>query len=214
MIGVGQIRVRTGVGSPATVPRRAPGVINENEMVRREARMERQPEQARIVPTLALVADIEHEFFLRRDGRILERPHAAFAFPYAQFVRARHSRQPDGIGKEQVCERDHRRPVARNTRRSFGHRTVQKSAHGRARGEAVGFGVGGKNETNRKREGKNQSATRVNVEKHPFHESKHAQDCPSSPLRQIFSVTRATQPSNCSFSEQAGELSQSLFLHV
>ena len=49
-----------------------PGIIGEHETVRREARMKRQPEQARIIPALALVVDVQHQFFFRHVGKVLK----------------------------------------------------------------------------------------------------------------------------------------------
>ena len=108
-------------------------------MVRRKARMKRDAEQAGIVPALALVAEVEHEFFFRRAGRILKRPDAAFAFPDAQFIRAGNGREADGVGEQQIGEGHDRRPVAGNGRRHFGHHAIEKGPDGRAVGEAIGF---------------------------------------------------------------------------
>ena len=41
-----------------------PSVIDENEMIRLEARMKRDAEQAGIVPALTLVVDVENQFLL------------------------------------------------------------------------------------------------------------------------------------------------------
>ncbi len=119
--------------------RRTPGVIDEEVMVRRKARMKRHAQQAGIVPALALVVDVEHEFFLHHAGLILKRPDTALAFPDAQFIRARHRRKTDGVGEKQIRKRRDRRPVARNARRGFGHRAVEEWPDDRARIEAVGF---------------------------------------------------------------------------
>ena len=60
-----------------------PGVINEQEMIGGKAGRKRDPEQAGIIPTLALVSEVEHEFFFGRARGVLKRPDAALALPHA-----------------------------------------------------------------------------------------------------------------------------------
>src|SRR5579862_8090324 len=129
-------------------------------MVRRKARMKCHAQQTGIVPTLALVAEVEHEFFMRYARIIFKGPDTAFAFPDAQLIRTRHEREADGVGEQQVWKGRHRRPVARNARGGFRHRAVQKWSDGRARVQAVGFGAGGKTKAQKQHEGKEPFATR------------------------------------------------------
>ena len=128
VVGVRQDRIRARERIADDRAGLDPGVIDENEMVRRKARMKRDAEQAGIVPALALVVDVEREFFLRRARIIFKRPHAALAFPDAKFIRARHGCQADRIGENQIGERNDRRPVSRNAGRDFRHRAVEKRA--------------------------------------------------------------------------------------
>ena len=134
--------------------------------------MKRKPEQAGIIPALALIVDVEHELLLRRAGSVLKRPDAALAFPDAKLVRARHKRQADGIGEEQVREGVDRRPVARNGRGDFRHGAVEKRADGRARIKAVGFSPGlhaGKDEAADQRKHQGQFALRREFQKRAVH---------------------------------------------
>ena len=123
-------------------------------MVRRKARMKRDAEQAGIVPALALVVDVDDQFFLRRIRGIFKGPDASFALPHAQFIRARHKRQPDGICENQIRERDDSGPVAGNARRGFGHRAIEKRADFVPRVEAVRFCICRKNKTAQQNEGR------------------------------------------------------------
>ena len=99
VIGTGDIQGRPGVHVARHGSGNHPDVIDEHEMIRREARMKRQPQQSGIIPALALVADVQHQFFLRHVRAVGERPHAAFAFPDAQLRRPEHMRQADGVGE-------------------------------------------------------------------------------------------------------------------
>jgi hypothetical protein len=129
--------------------------------------MKRHAEQPGIIPALALVANVEDEFFIARTGRIWERPDPAFAFPNAQLIRAGNGAEADAVGEEQIRERIDRRPVAGNAGRNFRQHVIKKGADARAIGEAKkffgnnGLGISGQKNAAQQNEGQNPLAVLV-----------------------------------------------------
>ncbi len=85
-------------------------------MIRGKARMENQIEQAGIIPALALPADIQHQFFARDIGNLVERVNPSFAFPNDQPSGSRHRSQSKCIGKKQMRKSRDRVPTAGDQR--------------------------------------------------------------------------------------------------
>ena len=86
--------------------------------------------------------DVEDEFLFSDAGSIIKRPHTAFAFPHAELIGIGNVREADAVGEEQIRERDHRRPVAGNAGRDFGHDAIEKRADGGTIGETEVFLAG------------------------------------------------------------------------
>src|SRR5262249_48600934 len=108
--------------------RRDPSVIDKHEVIREKPGVKHHIEQARIIPALALITDVQHQCLCIGGWMICEGIDAAFALPNDDARGSRQSREAEGIGEKQVGERYDRRPVAGNNRSGFGHLPVEEWA--------------------------------------------------------------------------------------
>ncbi len=127
-------------GAPYDRAGNDPRVINEHVMVGSETRVKYDIEQTRVVPTLALVANVQHERFRARAGSVGKGIDSPFALPDDQAVGPRHRRQAQRVGEHQISKRNHGRPVPGDDRRCLGHLVVKKWSNSPARLQAVSLG--------------------------------------------------------------------------
>ena len=146
VVGVGEIGDGAGGGAAGNGAGFHPGVIHEHLVVGGVAGMEGDAEQAGVIPALALVAEVEDEFFFGHAGVVAKGPDAAFAFPDAEFIGAGDGGEADAVREEEIGEGVDGGPVAGDGGGDFGQGTIQEGGDGRSHGQSVGPGVEGEGE--------------------------------------------------------------------